>query len=325
MTERRAVARRSFLALAAGAAASVVAPRPARAAEPPAISFASTTGAVGLTTQVIRRLDLDKKYDVKLDVKVLDPAGAEKTVLLKQVDTGLFPVISAADVAQRGQALVLYAPLLYMHTFLLVWQDAPYQKLADLRGKRVALLDKVSGAYRGMEVLSARAGLAFEKDFQVVTAPPPAIITFLQRKQVDAILIHEPLVSKLLAEGKFRVIMGLNDEWKKAAKQSWLFLCAAAHRDWLDANRAAARRLADVLLDAQRQINRNPDLVEAEAAFLGLKTRTEIDLAKERLPPFYPTEWNEATVANVMEGVKEAVRAGQLKQAPSSDLAVVLR
>lgn len=319
------IPRRRFLGVAAGAAASLTLARRAGAAEPPAVVFASTTGAVGLATQVVRRLDLDKKYDVKLDVKVLDPAAAEKTVLFKQVDTGVFPVISAADVAQKGQSIVLYAPLLYMHTFVVVWADSPYQKLTDLKGKRVSLLDKVSGVYRGMEVLSARAGLTFEKDFQVVTGPPPAVVTFLQRKQVDAIVIHEPIVSKLLAEGKFRVIMGLNEEWKKATKQNWLFVCAGAHREWLDANRATAKRVADMLVEAERQISKNPDLVEAEAAFLGLKTKAEIDLAKERMPAFYPTEWNDATVANVMEGVREAARLGQIKQMPGPELVTILR
>jgi ABC-type nitrate/sulfonate/bicarbonate transport system substrate-binding protein len=316
------ISRRAFLVTATAALAR---PRRARAAEPASFSFASTSSALGLTTQVIRRLDLEKKYDLKLDVKLLDPAAAEKTVLLRQADTGLFPVITAADVSLKGQALVLYAPLLYMHTFMVVWQDSPYQKFADLRGKRIALLDKVSGAYRGMEVLAGRAGMSFEKDFQVVTAPPPAVIVFLQRKQADAIVIHEPLVSKLLAEGKFRVVMGLNDEWRKTSRQNWLFLCAAAYRDWLDQNRAAAKRLCDMLVDAARQINKNPDLIEAEAAFLGLKTKTEIDLARERMPQFYPGEWNEAVVAGVFESVREAARLGQIKQAPGPELVALLR
>ena len=57
-------------------------------------------------------------------------------------------------------------------------------------------------------MLAARGGLDFERDFQPVTGPPPALVTFLQRKQVDALAIHEPIVTKLLAEGTFRVVMG---------------------------------------------------------------------------------------------------------------------
>jgi len=319
----RLMHRRVFLRGALGAAAGALGRPRALGAQPPVLTFATSTGAVGLITQVVRRLELEKRYDLRLDIKVLDPAAAEKTVLLRQVDTGLFPVLTAADLQSKAQDIVLFAPLLYIHTNLMVWQDAPYQTLADLRGKRVAILDKVSGAYRSMQLLAARARLDFERDFSPVTGPPPALVAFLQRKQVDALAIHEPLVSKLLAEGKFRVLLGLNDEWKKVARQDWLFLGAAAHRDWLAQNRPAARRLGGMLLEAMRQLSRNPDLVEAEAEFLGLKTRAEIDLARERMPRVFPTDWNDAMVAGAMEAVREAARLGQIKQPPQDFITVL--
>ena len=316
--------RRAFLRSGAGATALVVAPRHARAEVTP-ISFASTTGAVGLVTQVVRRLDLERKYDLKLDIKVLDPAAGEKAVLLRQVDAGVFPVVTAADMRDKGQDLVVFAPLLYMHIHLVVWNDSPARAFADLRGKRIGVLDKVSGAYRGCQVIAARGGLDFERDFQPVTGPPPALVTFLQRKQVDALAIHEPIVSKLLAEGTFRVVMSLNDEWKKTSKSDWLFVGCAGHRDWLTKNRAAAKRLADMLVDGMRQLSGNPELVTAEAEFLGLKTKGEVDLARERLLRFFPTEWNEAMVGGAMDAVREAVRLGQLRQVPAQELLTVLR
>jgi len=316
--------RRTFLRAGAGATALALAPRKARADIAP-ISFASTTGAVGLVTQVVRRLELEKKYDLKLDIKVLDPAAGEKAVLLRQVDAGVFPVVTAADMRDKGQDLVVFAPLLYMHIHLVVWTDSPAKSFADLRGKRIGVLDKVSGAYRGCQVVAARGGLDFERDFQPVTGPPPALVTFLQRKQVDALAIHEPIVSKLLAEGNFRVVMSLNDEWKKTAKNDWLFVGCASHRDWLTKNRAAAKRLADMLVDAMRQLSRTPELVTAEAEFLGLKTKGEIDLARERLLRFFPTEWNDAMAAGAMDAVREAARLGQIKQVPAQELLTVLR
>lgn len=317
--------RRAFLRTAgAGLGLVAVSPRIGRA-QPAALTFGSTTGAVGLVTQAIKRLDLERKYDVKLDAKVLDPAAAEKAVLLRQVDAGVFPVLTAADVRDKGQDIVIFAPLLYIHIHLVVWNDSPAQTLADLRGKRIGILDKVSGAYRGLQVLAARGGLEFERDFQPVTGPPPALVTFLQRKQVDALAIHEPIVTKLLAEGTFRVVMGFNEEWKKAGKGDWIFVGAGAHRDWLTKNRAAAKRLADMLVDAERQLSRTPDLIEAEAEFLGLKSKADIELARQRVPRIFPTEWSDAAVAAAMEPVREAARLGQIKQVPTQELLTVLR
>jgi ABC-type nitrate/sulfonate/bicarbonate transport system substrate-binding protein len=319
------VNRRAFVRTGGATAALALACPGFGRAQPATLTFGSTTGAVGLVTQVVRRLDLERKYDLKLDAKILDPAAAEKAVLLRQVDAGVFPVLTAADVRDKGQDIVIFAPLLYIHIHLVVWNDSPAQTFADLRGKRIGILDKVSGAYRGMQVLAARSGLDFERDFQPITGPPPALVTFLQRKQVDALAIHEPIVTKLLAEGTFRVVMGLNDEWKKGGKGDWLFVGAGAHRDWLTKNRAAAKRLADMLLDAERQLARTPDLVEAEAEFLGLRTKRETELARERVPRIFPTEWSDAAVAGAMEPVREAARLGQIKQVPAQELLTVLR
>jgi ABC-type nitrate/sulfonate/bicarbonate transport system substrate-binding protein len=319
------VNRRAFLRRAAATATlAVTAPR-AAFAQPTSISFASSNATVGLVTQIVRRLNLEAKYDLKLDLKILDPAAAEKTLLFRQVDAGLFPVLTAADLYDKGQEIVLFAPLLHMHTYVLVWNDSPVQTFADLRGKRIGALDKVSGAYRGLQVIAARGGLDFERDFQPVTGPPPALVTFLQRKQVDALAIHEPLVTKLLTEGKFRIVMGLNDEWKKAGHNDWLFICAGAHRDWVAKNRPAAKRLADMLLDALQQLNRNPDLIEAEAEFLALRTKAEIDLGRQRMLRIFPAEWNERVVAGAMDAVREAARLAQIKQVPSQEFLTVLR
>jgi NitT/TauT family transport system substrate-binding protein len=321
------VQRRNFLKMAGGTLAGIsVLPRLARAAQPATVTFGSTSGgSTGLMTQAIRRLGLEKRYDVKLDVKAAQPAEAEKMVLLNQVNAGLMPIVSAADFNLKGQLLTVFTPNLYMHGFVMVWADAPYQTLADLKGKRIGTLDKVSGIYRGMQVLAAREGMDFEKDFNIVTAPPPAVITFLERKQVDAIVTYEPLVTKLLAEGKFRTVMGMNDEWKKLTKVDWLFEGIAAHDEWIVQNRDVARRVGEMCLEACRSIRKNPDLVEAEAEFLGLKTKAQIDLARQRIPQFFPSEWNAAVIKDIMDNVREAARLGQIKGVPTREFIVLLR
>ncbi len=324
---RTLVGRRTFLTMSAATLAGIsLMPRLARGAQPPVVTFGTTSGgSTGLMTQAIRRFDLEKRYDVKLDMKAAQPAEAEKMVLLGQVNAGLMPVVSAADFNLKGQPLTVFTPNLYMHGFVLVWADASYQKLADLKGKKIGSLDKVAGLYRGMQVLCAREGMDYEKDFQLVTAPPPAVITFLERKQVEAIVTYEPLVTKLLADGRFRSILGMNDEWKKQTKSDWLFEGIAGHQDWIDKNRDVTRRVGEMCLEACRMIRKNPDIVEQEAEFLGLKTKAQIDLGKQRIPPFFPTEWNEAVIKDILVNVREAAKLGQIPGVPTREFLVELR
>lgn len=318
--------RRDFLEIAGAVSAGMLAPGFARTAlaEGTALSFASTTGAVGLTTQVVTRNSLAKQHGLALEARVLSPAGAEHATLIGQTNAGIFSTISAAEVDLKGQDIVCFGPALYMHSSLIVWKDAPYQTLADLKGKRISLLNKVSGAYRGMQLLASWQGLDLEKDFHLVTAPPPAIITFLERKQVEAIVIHDPLVSKLLASGNFRIIFEMNDVWKQKMKGDWLFLGYAAHEKWLTDNRATAQRLLDTLLEAAQDIRSHPDLIGAEAEFLGLKSKEEISLATERMPKIFPIEWNEASVHEALEGVRAAVTMKQIPGMPQGKFIRVL-
>lgn len=318
--------RRDFLEVAGAVSAGMLAPGLARTAyaEAAALSFASTTGAVGLTTQVVARNSIAKRHGLTLDVKILSPGAAEHATLIGETNAGIFATLAAADVDVKGQDMVCFGPALYMHSSLMVWKESPYQSLADLKGKRISLLSKVSGAYRGMQLLASWQGLDFEKDFQLVTAPPPAIIAFLERKQVDAIVIHEPLVSKLLTSGKFRIIFEMNDVWKKKMKSDWLFLAFAAHEKWLKRNQARARRLLDTLLEAARDIRSHPELVGAEAGFLGLKSKAQIELATQRMPKIFPTEWNEASVHEALEGVRAGIAMKQISGMPQGEFIRVL-
>jgi NitT/TauT family transport system substrate-binding protein len=318
--------RRDFLELAGGASAAFLSAGIGRvaAAEATKLKLASSSSSVGMLTQVVAREGLAAKHDLALDVAIVNPDAAVKMVMLGQVDAGLFPVMTAADVNLKGQDIVLFGPLLYMHSYLLVWADAPYQSLADLKGKKIASMDSVSGAYRGMQVLASWQGMDYERDFQLVTAPPPAVIAFLERKQVEAVVLHEPLVSILLAEGKFRVIMSMNDEWRKRKNQDWLFLCVGAHRSWLDKNRAVAQRLAAMLLEASRRIRDEPTLITAEAEFLALKSPQEIALAQQRMPAIFPTEWNKDVIASVVDSIQEAARMKQIEAMPSGEIVVDL-
>lgn len=48
-------------------------------------------------------------------------------------------------------------------------------------------------------------------------------------------------------------------------------------------------------------------------------------LARQRVPRFFPTEWNEAGVKDVMDIVGEAAKLGQIEQVPSREFVVLLK
>jgi ABC-type nitrate/sulfonate/bicarbonate transport system substrate-binding protein len=190
------------------------------AENPVTIRFSTVSaGATGFATHVMTQRKIDAKHGISLDVAASDPAAAEKAVLLKKVDAGLYPIISAAKANIEGQPITIFGPLLWNHNYGLTYADRPYQKLADLKGKRIATLDPISATYQSAQLVAGLQGMNFEKDFNVVTSPAPAVLAFLARGDVDGIIHFEPNIGNLLSTGKYKVFADFNEEWKKLGGQ----------------------------------------------------------------------------------------------------------
>ncbi len=335
-TVSRPITRRSFLLFAAGialgasGAASGAIQNPRHRAEaathqPATIRFSTVaSGAVGFLTHVVSQRKIDARYGLTVDLVPSDPAAAEKMVLLRQVDAGLFPIISAARVNNEGQPITVFGPLLWNHNYGLTYADRPYQRLADLKGKRIATLDAISSTYQSTQVLAASEGLNFPGDFQVVTSPAPAVLAFLQRGDVEAIIHFEPNIGNLLTTGKYKVFLNLNAEWKRLTGQRMFSVGLAAHDQWITRNPETARRLVQMILEGARTIRNDPTVFQQYADYLGLDTPAKVKAAQERMPEIYPTEWNTAIAGGAESIIKHAVRLGIVEKAPSRRVVVVL-
>jgi NitT/TauT family transport system substrate-binding protein len=283
-----------------------------------------SSGAVGFLTHVITRRKIDAGYGLSLDLVPTDPAAAEKMVLLRQVEAGLFPIISAARIINEGQSFSVFGPLLWNHNYGLTYADRPYRRLADLKGKRIATLDTISSTYQSTQVLAAAEGVNFPNDFHVVTSPAPAVLAFLQRGDVEGIIHFEPNIGNLLTTGKYKVFMDINAEWKRLFGQRMFSVGLAAHDQWINQHRDVARRLVQTILAGARAIHDDPTAFQQYADYLGLDTPAKIKAAQERMPGIYPTEWTRETVDGAELVIRHALKLGILEKAPARRVAVVL-
>lgn len=306
-------------------ATTVAAPTATPTPRPATIKFATVaSGAVGFLTHVMTQRKINEKYALTLDLAPADPAAAEKAVLLKQVDAGLYPIVSAARANTEGQEITIFGPLLWSHNYGVTYADRPYAKLADLKGKKIATLDPISGTYTLTQILAALDGLTFAKDFQVVTSPPPAVLAFLERGDVEGIVHFEPNIGNLLLSGKYKLFLDHNAEWKRQTGQNMFSIGLAAHRSWVDANTDVARRLLAASLETARLIQKDPSVFQEYAKFLGLDTPERVKAAQERMPRIYPTEWTPAVTDSAEAIVKKAVELKILAKAPDRRVTVIL-
>lgn len=312
-------------AKAAGASSPSPQTAPGGPGAPATIKFPTGPGsALGLMVEVMVKRGVAARNNLTLELSPLDPAAAEKATLVRQVDAGTFPIISAGRVNAEGQQLTIFGPLLWIHYSGLTYIDRPYTKLADLKGKKVATLDPVSSGYQSTQVLAAMEGLDFAKDFQVVTSPAPAVIAILERGDVEAIFQFEPNIGNLLTTGKYKTFLDYNEEWKRLTGQNMFSIGLAAHDDWIQKNKDTAKRLVTSVLETSQLIQREPAVFEENAAYLGLNTPEKIKMAEQRMPKLFPTEWNQAIADNAASIVAKAVDLKILDKAPTRQYISVL-
>ncbi|HZU07378.1 MAG TPA: ABC transporter substrate-binding protein [Chloroflexota bacterium] len=294
-------------------------PRPLRE-----VVFATSAGgsAMGLVTTVIKRHQLDEKHGLLLDLKPFDPADAEKAVLIGSVEAGFFVPISWAKVNLEGQEVSFLAPIYTNHGAVLVRAEAPYQTMADLRGKRIATLGHISGLYTSMQVLMREMGMDWERDFELVAGPAPAVVAALERGDVEAGVPFEPNTSALLATGRYREVMNPNDTWQQLTGSPLFMVGLAARQSWIDQNRDTARALKATILDATRYIREHPEVFEEEREALGIQNETHLALVKARMSRIYLPEQDAALVRTIDQLLTRAVELGVLPEKPRKEIFV---
>ncbi len=281
--------------------------------------------AVGLLSEVIKKNHLDERNGVALEIRYFDPAATEQAVVLRRADAGIFPVISAARVNLIGERIRLFAPALINHSSVMLQKGTTASRLADLKGKRIGTLDRISMTYTSLATIAKMQGIDPEQDFKLTLAPPPVLMGLFGRRELDALVIYEPLVTRLVSDGH-QEMMRLDDAWRKETGEPMVALAIGAHEDWIKAHPDAARRVFQTVTEAIAAIQKSPKaVVEENREFLGVTTDQQLARLAERMPRLYPTRWDGALVKNMELLLKKNVDLGLLKGMPKDEIFVVLK
>ena len=283
------------------------------------VSFGASAlpSSIGLLAAIIRDQGLDAEHGLNMTFTEFAPDQAEQAILTGQVDTGFFPVVSLAQVRAEGQEVVFLRPLQANHGSLIVRADSEYESLEDLQGQTIATLNPVSGIYTSMQVLAAELGMDWEGDFELVSAPPPGLVAFIETGEVEAIVHFEPTVSALLATGEYRSVMSLNDAWQELTGAPLFMLGVAARQSWVDENPEAASRLAALFEDLLTQIAENPELLRDYQEELGLDDEA-MDIAVEAMSGIYIPQGAEEIQDNVQLILERSLELGIIPEIPET-------
>jgi len=188
----------------------------------------------------------------------------------------------------------------------LVLEDSGIEKLADLRGKRIAIntLRNVNDLYT--VALLDTVGLK-STDYTLTEMPFPEMVDALVNKQVGAVVEVEPFIAILLDSGKVR---DLGSAYYELHPRFYLAHFVALQR-WLDSNQETAQRFQRAYFRSVDYVNQNRDKWGAWAVqYVRLKPELQDKVA-------YP-EWSTLMTGEYVTSLQRTrdfmLRYGYLKQ-----------
>lgn len=229
----------------------------------PVIRIGTLRGGVS-SLDVIEKLGLDTKHGFRLKkvlfTKTLDLANA---LARGDIDVAVIPAEFVAKLREHGTDAVIIAVDFYQNQAVVARRGVNATGIEDLYGKRLGVF-KPTGTYAMfrayMEALYHRDP---EKAFRLADMPPPQLVQAFERGDVDAIVIWEPFVSKLVAEEGGHIVVEYSQLWRRWSGHvgsNGVMIVYAARGAWARSHPGLVEKLQAARAEAAEAWNRDKGL-----------------------------------------------------------------
>jgi ABC-type nitrate/sulfonate/bicarbonate transport system substrate-binding protein len=244
-------------------------------------------GVFGLGGQYIIDKQLDRKNGFIMKPRWAGVADVQRLMGIGAVPLGLAVSEVSLRANLQGTLIRLVQPYQLPHIFVLVSKDSPYKEVAELKGKAIALTGETTSLYNMFDYIMKKRGINIESDFKLKKLGAPAIIAVLEKGEVDGAVVWEAHVSRLLATGKYRTIMGFRDEMTKLFNGQEVFLSYIGAVDsWIKQNAELVPKIRATWAETSRGVQDDEAHFRKYAKrFFGLEKSEEISLAWKRTKP----------------------------------------
>jgi ABC-type nitrate/sulfonate/bicarbonate transport system substrate-binding protein len=288
-----------------------------RAAEVPTIEIGlAEDGLFGLGGQYLIDKALDRKHGFVIKPRWAGVAEVERLVAIAAIPLGLSTSESAIRANLNNIAIRLIQPYQTPHNSVLVRKDSPYKSLIDLKGKPFAVPPEVTSAYNNFDYMMKKQGIEIEKFYQLKKLGAAGISTVLERGEVEAGYSWEAHVSKLLATGKYRVLVVPREEMNRLLNTKVKMLGWIGGLDsWINKNQPLVPKVRAAWQEMIKGVQEDEAHFRKHAKkFFGLEKPEELELGWARtrqflLPPEFP--WPDKANLDVEKRyLKESVELG---------------
>ena len=262
-----------------------------------------------VASRVIIDQKLDKKYGIAVEYRAYPTLDGLFTAIRgKNVDVGFAGWTAIAQFRSKGFPVTTIFPVGRGVTVdVIVPQNSPIKSIADLKGKKVGTFAGAAGTATVLfrVIASKLHGFDPGKTGDLQFAGPGLLPALLDKGEIDAAVMFDPIAAKLEGSGKYRSIGNLADAYKAATGDDFLWIGYSTNDDFMKREPEALKNFTRAWLDAVKYVKSHPEVFEAYGKKYGLKPAA-IALLRKRVVADYTTTWNDATIASLKRFAKLA-------------------
>ena len=240
---------------------------------------------------------LDKKYGFTLQEQTYASVDAVYNDAKQggfQLGFGAWPTVAALN--QQGFKVSNVFPLSAATTGVLVKKDSPIKSFADLKGKTVGLFGgPAAGTTVLMQLVLKKYGITAPKDVKFRFGAAGLLGAQIQRGQIDAVLVLDPVLEKLLAGGDLRMLGDPSTIFAEQYGYVPMQITAMANTEWAKDNPDTLKAFLGAYHEAKQQMLSDDQVWPKLAAKVGIKG-DGVATFRDRIRKLLVTDWNQKVI-----------------------------
>lgn len=265
---------------------------------------------------------IDKKHGLVVEYRAYPTLDGLFTAIRgKEVDIGFAGWTAIAQFRSKGVPVTMIFPVGRGKTVdVIVPEASPIRSIDDLKGKTVGSFAGAAGTATVLfrVVTSKFHGFDPGTTNQLQYAGPGLLPSLLDKGEIAAAIMFDPLAAKLIASGKYRSIASLADLYKKSTGDDFLWIGYATNDDFMARHPDALLRFNRAWKEAVERVKTDPEALAAYGKKYNLDDKT-VALLRERVVADYTFTWTDeyiATFTKFAEMANSVMGGGYLDKVP---------
>jgi ABC-type nitrate/sulfonate/bicarbonate transport system substrate-binding protein len=265
-------------------------------------------GSQWYAVEAMTRGGFVEKHKLEIERKNVASVPAIYTALRANAgDIAFAGWVSNLQYRAQGLDFLNIFPLTEFHNDILVRTDSSIKQMSELKGKRVGIYGGPAGTTTAMFKVQVGKffGIDADRDIKLHFGASPLLGGLLEKGEVDAIMVTDPVTTKLLQSGKFRSIGNLNDIHRERTGEGLLMLTITTRDEFARKHPETVKAFLRAYVDAMGYLRGNAALWQELARASGVESKEGAEMLRSRLEKNYLTGWDDTYIAKQLGFARE--------------------